>query len=137
MTQSEIEEEVRRFYYEDYITGFIAKDAARYADAFALPCLIRAEDMPRSAFRTQDELLDYCREMIRRAEATTWHASTIDSFEVDVLEPDVAQIRVVASRFDKEGKRLDVRSRLYGRYTVNREAAGWKMVAIFGGFLPD
>jgi len=137
MDDGKIAEEVRRFYYEDYITGFIAKDPERYANTFALPCLIRAEDLPRTAFQTRAELLGYCTEMICRARDTTWHDSTIDSFEVEVLDPAVVQLRVVASRFDKDGKRLARHSRLYGRYTVNREADGWKMAAIFGGFLPD
>jgi hypothetical protein len=126
--------EVEAFWRGDYAAPFLAKDAEAYADAFALPCLIRAENLGRRSFTERAELLRYCTAMIAAAEATSWDSSTIDSFVADLFDEEVATVRVVASRFDAQGTRL---ARLYGNYTLNKEDGTWKMVAIFGGFLND
>jgi hypothetical protein len=107
------------------------KDAEEYADAFALPCLIRAENLERAVFRTRAELLAYVRAMLDAANQTGWARSTIDTFQVNVLADAVATVLVQASRFDESDRLL---TRLYGSYTLNRVRSEWKMVSIFGGF---
>src|ERR1700728_2510900 len=119
MPASMIEKDVEKFWRERYATGFLNKDPGQYAAAFALPCLIRAEGMPRKVFTTNEELLAYVGDLIAKAEATTWVTSSIDSLQVRVLDEEVAQIEVEASRYSAAGEKI---SRLYGRYTVNKEA---------------
>lgn len=129
-----LQAEVEAFWRGDYAAPFLAKDAEAYADAFALPCLIRAEKLGRRTFTERAELAQHCRAMIAAAEATNWYSSTIDSFVADVFDDEVATVRVVASRFDPSGTRI---ARLYGNYTLNKQDGAWRMVAIFGGFLND
>src|SRR5690349_10496219 len=74
-----LEQEVEQFWRKDYASGFMEKDAEKYASAFALPCLIRAEDSPRTVFRTREELVAHCALMIRNAQNTSWDTSSIDS----------------------------------------------------------
>jgi hypothetical protein len=132
MSASNVEKEVEEFWRNRYAAGFLNKDPRQYAAAFALPCLIRAEGMPRRVFTTSEQLLAYVAEMLAKAEATTWVTSTIDSFRVRILDDEVAQVEVEASRLNATGQTI---ARLYGRYTVNKEAGEWKMVTIYGGFL--
>ena len=129
-----IEKDVETFWRHTYAQPFIDKDAGKYADAFGFPCVIRAEEMPRTAFRNRDELLPYVTEMLQRAQKTSWHTSTMDTMIVSVMEENVALVRVIASRFDANGKKL---CRVYGTYTVNRDQGKWRMVSIFGGFMAD
>ena len=134
MSLSGDEKDVERFWRERYAVGFLNKDPKQYAAAFALPCLIRAEGMPRKVFSTNGELLAYCADLITKAKVTRWERSTIDSLQVRILEDEVAQVNVEATRFNAAGEKI---SRLYGSYTVNKEAGEWKMVTIYGGFLKD
>jgi hypothetical protein len=122
------------FWRDSYCQAFMDKDAGRYADQFALPCMIKAEGLPRTAFSTRAALLDYVSEMLRRAEESTWHRSSIDRCDVSLLDRDVARVSVDATRFDAADRPI---SRLYGEYTLNKVEGAWKMVAIFGGFYPD
>lgn len=119
------------FYYNHYVRAFVDKDPERYADQFALPCLIRAEELPRAAFFEREELVVHVTEMIDRAKETTWARSTIDRFDIRLLEPGVAKVTVDASRYDADDR---VIARLYADYTLNTVDGQWKMAAIFGGF---
>lgn len=132
MNKENLAREAEVFWRERYAAAFIDKDPEYYAGAFSLPCIIRAENLDRTVCRTREELTQYCSSMLERAKATTWETSVIDTFEVRILDPQVATITVEASRFDAGGALL---SRLYGSYTMNREQGEWKMVAIFGGFM--
>jgi hypothetical protein len=76
-------------------------------------------------------LLSHIGEMLAGANRTGWARSTIDTFQIDLLEDNVATVSVQASRFDEQDRLL---ARLYGSYTLNRVGAEWKMVSIFGGF---
>lgn len=126
--------EAAGFWRNSYCQAFMDKDAERYADQFALPCMIRAEGLPRTAFLRREELLEYVTEMLRRAEETTWERSTIDRCDVVLLDEGVAKVSVDASRFDARDRLI---SRLYGEYTLNKAGGEWKMVCIFGGFYLD
>lgn len=122
------------FWRHGYCQPFMDKNPALYAEQFALPCMIKAENMPRTVFTTREALLGYVTEMIDRASATTWERSEIDRCDVAILDADVAKVSVDASRYDAAGRLL---SRLYADYTLNKVGGEWKMVSIFGGFHPD
>jgi hypothetical protein len=86
-------------------------------------------------FLPRPELLSHVREMLARANQTGWARSSIDTFQINVLEDNVATVLVRASRFDEQDRFL---TQLYGSYTLNHVGAEWKMVSIFGGFTePD
>lgn len=126
--------EVEAFWRNDYAAPFLDRDPIAYASNFTLPCLIRAEGLGRRVFTDRAALVLHCAEMIAKAEETRWQRSTIDSLTIEILDAEVATVKVVASRFDAEDRQI---ARLYGRYTLNREGRRWKMAAIFGGFLPE
>jgi hypothetical protein len=131
MNRDELAREAERFWREHYAAPFMRKDAEAYASVFALPSLIRAENLGCQVFRTRTELLKYVRAMLAAANETGWVRSAIDEFQVNVLEDEVATVLVRASRFDAQNRLI---AGLYGSYTLNKMDGEWRMVAIFGGF---
>ena len=125
---------VTEFWRNGYVRTFMDKDVEGFADHFALPCLMRAEGLPRTVFTRREELVEYLREVIRIAHEAVWARSGIDRFEVRILDSDVAAVEVDAARFDSADR---LTSRLYASYVLNKVDGEWKMVSVFGGFYPD
>ncbi|MET0658438.1 MAG: nuclear transport factor 2 family protein [Steroidobacteraceae bacterium] len=134
MDAKQLAQEAEIFWREEYSAAFVRKDPVGYANAFALPCLVCAENMGRRVFHTREELVGYCTELIQRARTTGWERSQIDSLTVRVLDNEVATVSVEATRYDSTGTSV---ARLYGSYALNRESDEWKMATIYGGFLPN
>ncbi|WP_419709611.1 hypothetical protein [Pseudomonas sp. NFX224] len=127
------QKDIEAFWYKHYAAPFAQGDARVFAEALALPCIIRAEGYPRQVFTEREPLVDFCILLIAKSKEAIWSKSMIDHFSAHLLEDDVAVVNVQASRLDETGK---VIARLYGNYNLNKDQGEWKMASIFGGYRP-